>query len=149
MGQCPPLAFRHKKVSPVMKTCTYCHESKSTTEYGPNSGRCRVCVRTLSRVRMRSYKLDPAKKAVINRTYFTKHPERVNARSKVYYAVKTGKLPCVRTLSCVDCSGLATQYDHHEGYDKPLSVQPVCLTCHSQRGHVRHEHAHKGPRRSA
>ncbi len=61
--------------------------------------------------------------------------EKINlwAMGRVASAVKAGKLPPVRTLTCVDCGAPAVGYDHRD-YSKPLDVQPVCKRCNWKRG---------------
>ncbi len=49
-------------------------------------------------------------------------------------AVKDGVLPPVKTRQCQDCKKRNAQHYHHEDYDKPLEVIPLCVSCH----HVRH-----------
>lgn len=60
------------------------------------------------------------------------HPEKYSAHKKVLYAVKTGKLPPVLSLTCADCGKPAQNY-HHEDYSKPLDVVPLCRYCHAAR----------------
>lgn len=62
----------------------------------------------------------------------TVHPEKYSAHLKVWYAVKTGKLPHVTKLTCADCGKPAQNY-HHEDYSKPLDVVPLCRYCHAAR----------------
>jgi hypothetical protein len=57
----------------------------------------------------------------------------LKAQVKVYYAVKKGILPPVRTLKCVDCGKPATVYEHRD-YNKPLDVVPTCSSCNFKRG---------------
>lgn len=59
--------------------------------------------------------------------------DQVNARQHVYIAVRSGILPCVRSLICVDCGDEARAYDHRD-YSKPLDVSPVCVRCNQKRG---------------
>lgn len=55
------------------------------------------------------------------------------ATAKVHGAIKRGKLPSPKTLTCADCGGHATEYDHRD-YSKPLVVEPVCHSCNQKRG---------------
>lgn len=58
-------------------------------------------------------------------------PEKIQARTAVYNAVKTGKLPKVSTCKCSYCSEKAKFYHHYKGY-KPehwLDVIPMCRIC--------------------
>lgn len=63
------------------------------------------------------------------------HPEEHYARSCVNYAVKMGKLPPVKTLTCVDCGAPARDYHHHLGYavEHVLDVVALCRICHRAR----------------
>jgi Ribbon-helix-helix domain len=58
--------------------------------------------------------------------------DRSRAVAAVGQAVKSGKLPPVRTRKCDDCGRQAEQY-HHEDYGKPLDVTPLCKDCHVMR----------------
>ena len=54
------------------------------------------------------------------------------ARFAVLEATRTNLLPHISEVKCHDCSGQAVHY-HHEDYDKPLAVTPLCAQCHSNR----------------
>jgi hypothetical protein len=58
---------------------------------------------------------------------------RANAHSKVWHAVRSGKLKPPHKFKCVDCQRPATEYDHRK-YAEPLVVDPVCGTCNRMRG---------------
>ena len=62
-----------------------------------------------------------------------------SAKSSVSYAIKTGRLPSLKEnfILCVDCKKRATCYDHRD-YNKPLDVQPVCVSCNCKRGGAIH-----------
>lgn len=51
----------------------------------------------------------------------------------VLKAVKKGDLPHISTQTCTDCGKQAKHYDHRD-YDKPLDVEPVCVSCNVKRG---------------
>ena len=55
-----------------------------------------------------------------------------NARNQVSNAICKGKLPPPTELKCVDCGDDAECYDHRDYY-QPLSVEPVCMRCNSNR----------------
>ena len=57
----------------------------------------------------------------------------IRAHRIVGNAVRRGRLVAARTLSCVDCGKAAAVYDHRD-YDRPLEVQPVCVSCNWHRG---------------
>ena len=64
--------------------------------------------------------------------------ERFQITSKAHNAVakakKQGLLPALDgSVSCTDCGGVATCYDHRD-YRDPLAVQPVCRRCNVRRG---------------
>src|SRR6478736_5180241 len=54
--------------------------------------------------------------------YRKRYPERRNARDRVYYAVKTGKL---KRQPCYKCGNKKSEA-HHEDYSKPLDVKWLC-----------------------
>lgn len=57
-----------------------------------------------------------------------KDPNKISARQKVYYAIKTGKLikkPC-------EICGDKNVEAHHEDYGKPLEVRWLCKRCHKE-----------------
>ncbi len=66
------------------------------------------------------------------------------ARWAVQNAVRDGKMPRAWSLPCADCSVMASEYDHHKGYEfeHRLDVQPVCQPCHKLRGIMRGENPH-------
>lgn len=65
-------------------------------------------------------------------SYEQLYPERLKARCAIGNAVRRGKMPRVSTLYCEDCGAQARLY-HHEDYNKPLQVVPLCSPCHGIR----------------
>ena len=61
-------------------------------------------------------------------------PEKENARYKVFYAVKAGKIPRIKTLVCLHCPNPAQHYHHTNGYspENALKVIPLCMSCHKE-----------------
>lgn len=55
------------------------------------------------------------------------------ALSAVAKARRKGELQDPKTLQCVDCQRPAVVYEHRD-YNKPLDVQPVCISCNFKRG---------------
>lgn len=47
--------------------------------------------------------------------------------------VRTGAIQPARSFRCVDCGGLAREYEHRQ-YLKPFDVVPVCHACNLKRG---------------
>lgn len=76
-----------------------------------------------------------------------RYPERHRAREILNQAVRMGRFPKASDYPCVDCGQPAKRYDHHEGYGKPFSVQPVCYKCDGQRSRARGEHKLHGRKR--
>lgn len=63
-----------------------------------------------------------------------RYPEKYKARSLVASAVASGKL--VKPADCQECKTPTAKEllhgHHYDGYDKPLSVQWLCLPCHQE-----------------
>ena len=57
--------------------------------------------------------------------------DKQQARLRVNYYVKAGRLPRPDTLRCAECGARASEYDHHLGYgaEHHLDVRPVCHSC--------------------
>lgn len=89
---------------------------------------------------------DPEKRRANAKASAQRYPEKRRARERVKDAVRRGDLAPIKTCSCVDCGAPAQRYDHHEGYEKPLSVQPVCFRCDGLRSKSRGEHRGKRQR---
>ena len=51
----------------------------------------------------------------------------------VHNAIKRGVIPPAKACVCVDCGKPARHYDHRD-YNKPLEVEPVCISCNMMRG---------------
>ena len=69
--------------------------------------------------------------------YYENNPQKRAARNAVSVAVRSGKLPKVKTLICSICNiRQAEHYHHHRGYDKDywVDVVPVCIICHKDVG---------------
>lgn len=62
-----------------------------------------------------------------------RYPEKIRAREKVRYALKTGKLV---KESCLKCGNTET-FAHHTDYGKPLEIMWLC------RLHHREEHGNR------
>lgn len=65
--------------------------------------------------------------------YNKKYPEKINARQKLHYAVKVGKI--IKPLKCEDCKKIIKIEAHHTDYSKPLEVVWLCRQCHENRHH--------------
>ena len=75
-----------------------------------------------------------SKKGRVSREkYYYKNKFKVQARSSVSYAVKTGKLPRPDFLQCSCCPKQAQEYHHYLGYvpEHWLDVVSVCTKCHT------------------
>lgn len=71
--------------------------------------------------------------------YRQKYKEKNIARSKVHYALCSGKL--VNPLKCDICGNKGYSEAHHDDYSKPLEVRWLCDKCHKE--------VHKNIRRKA
>jgi hypothetical protein len=58
--------------------------------------------------------------------------KRIHAETVIAIRVKNGTMPHAWELTCADCGGQARDY-HHEDYDKPMKVVPLCRSCHKKR----------------
>ena len=72
-----------------------------------------------------------------------RYPDRRRAREKVKDAIRSGKLPQIKTQKCCNCGGDAKRYDHPRGYENALDVEPVCFKCDGMRSRARGEHKGK------
>ncbi|MEK6882819.1 MAG: hypothetical protein AABY22_24560 [Nanoarchaeota archaeon] len=75
-----------------------------------------------------------------NHYHYTKiqrkrYPEKIKARKKVHYAIKTGKL--IKSICEIDECSEEKTFAHHEDYSKPLEVNWLC------RKHHRNKHDNK------
>ena len=65
---------------------------------------------------------------------YEKYPEKWRARSKVSYAIRTGKI--VKPDKCSNCHKVKQKLEaHHDDYIKPLNVRWLCIQCHNQHHH--------------
>jgi hypothetical protein len=55
------------------------------------------------------------------------------AHTAVARAIRHGLLKPAYAFKCTDCDKQAQCYDHRD-YDKPLEVEPVCISCNYRRG---------------
>ena len=64
--------------------------------------------------------------------YRRKYPDKRLAATAIRNAISRGKMPSASEFSCIYCGDKASQYHHHNGYDKEhrLDVIPVCCKCH-------------------
>lgn len=75
---------------------------------------------------------DPAGRRERERRVREKHPEKVNARQALRYAVRTGKVQ--KADSCERCGQPSDRslHGHHRDYSKPLEVEWLCWECHAE-----------------
>lgn len=126
---------------PQPRACEICGLHFMPPASQPKSETCsRQCSRKLSYRRNRVTciakvtawsKKNRGKKNAAMRVYRLRTPKQSAARSKVGYAIRTGKL--VRPAHCEACRKVCKPHaHHHKGYDKPLDVQWLCRACHMQ-----------------
>ena len=123
-----------------MKICTICQEKKRNIDFSPNKStsdklqsNCKKCHNIISikwgktkRGRMlkketakRWRKRNPKKVKKFYDKYKDKYRKRISANSKIYYAVKSGKLA---RLNCEVCKNPQVKA-HHDDYNKPLQIR--------------------------
>jgi hypothetical protein len=125
---------------PTKRACAVCKVVFMPPVFHPKSETCsRVCSKKLTYRRNREHYIVKAQKwAAENRercnsnyrAYRKLYPQENAARSKVGYALKTGKL--LRPDHCSKCKiKCKPEAHHHRGYDKPLEVKWLCKSCHA------------------
>lgn len=65
---------------------------------------------------------------ITSRLWKMRNREKVRAKGRVEYAIKTGML--TRPKKCSICGDGPYIVAHHEDYTKPLEVKWVCCSCH-------------------
>ena len=71
-------------------------------------------------------------KRAYRKAYKDKYPEKHKAQKLVARRVYNKRWPKVGLFTCTDCDNKAVNY-HHEHYDQPTSVEPLCHSCHGKR----------------
>lgn len=104
---------------PLMKWCM--------TKQGNQYFVCRDC----NRLRANNYYKTHSTSIYKNvRKSEAKYPEKVSARRKVLWAVKTGQM--LKPKNCVVCGRHSDRLQaHHKDYTRPLDVMWLCGTCHA------------------
>lgn len=59
--------------------------------------------------------------------YRKRNRDKKNARQRVYWAIRKGK---IKKEACSKCGNEIAEA-HHEDYDKPLDIIWLCKQCHS------------------
>ena len=66
-------------------------------------------------------------------------PEEKKIRGQITMAIKAGIIPPAKYCICKDC-GVSREIDpkvimnyHHDNYENPLDVIPLCRKCHTRR----------------
>jgi hypothetical protein len=54
-------------------------------------------------------------------------------RAEIHLAIRDGKLPHPKGLTCAGCGGVAVEYEHRN-YNHPMRVEPICRSCNLKRG---------------
>lgn len=107
-------------------SCLY--NKKKTKNHRRNN--CKLCKVIYAR---RYRTTEKGKKDGYNRWKLIRGSRLELAKREVYKAVRSGLLPNIKGLECIDCFKLAEVYDHRD-YRKPLEVWPVCKKCNYKRG---------------
>ena len=76
------------------------------------------------------------KKRNYNEAYQNKFPEKHFAQRLIANKVHLKVWPRADFFLCAECDDNAIHY-HHEHYEQPTSVEPLCQKCHSKRHHTK------------
>lgn len=131
------------------KQCSRCMQSKGENYFYKNKAMpdgidryckdCRIAVNKLykksekgERATRRFWKSEKGRIASRRAAVKIQGTNIKKAHNAVATAVKSGKLPNVRTQKCAFCGKQAKNYHHHKGYDPAhwLDVLPCCVPCH-------------------
>ncbi len=131
------------------KVCPKCHQKKPLDQFHHRSGTnrlqswCKVCTSIVkSRVtyaknpdlknqKVKLYRQTPRGKEGMLRqsaAAYLRGPLKASARTKLRYAVKTGKM--IKPVECESCKQQKPLQAHHSDYSKPLDVKWLCKSCH-------------------
>lgn len=113
--------------SKVTKVCAKCQQDLSVDAFQKckrdgYQARCRKC-------RLEDQRADNEGHRERIRKYRAANREKYVAHGKVNNAVKRGELQPASCCVCIRCGKQAEHY-HHDSYDRPLDVTPVCSACH-------------------
>ena len=86
----------------------------------------------IRRVKERNAKLTAEQWTEKSRRYRARSPQKARAQKWVAHRVERNGWPPARIFKCSDCDAQAQSY-HHEDYDLPWSVEPLCHRCHGLR----------------
>ncbi len=121
----------------TVKKCPDCSILWDKTARG-NQHRCPPCYRAYTKTYRARRKADgnpvisvrssPEREREWFRRRRAQEPERFNARSKVGYAIKSGRLT---RQPCAVC-GSAPAEAHHDDYSRPLDVRWLCKPHHRE-----------------
>jgi hypothetical protein len=94
---------------------------------------CIVCYRKIHRDKLRKYRKEKRPALMLrdqrhSRLQRERFPEKIEARRLVSVAVRTGRL--IKPIAC-NCGAIGRiEAHHHMGYDKPLEIKWLCVSCH-------------------
>lgn len=114
-----------------VKTCPKCQADKPHDDFYRdkyyNDGLSTYC-KACERERTKQYLGSDTRRRYERRR--SGQPQR-KAKNAVAYAVRMGRMPSIKTLSC-ECGQPAKHY-HHPSYarERWLDVIPVCIPCHT------------------
>ena len=130
-----------------MKRCQHCEKQKPTAEFNKRQSYCRPCQSARYKVWLaknrekrlayhQQYRQENIESIRVRESERYSQDPHVSARRLIQSRVRKGSIPAARDLSCHDCGGPASEYDHYAGYVGKARemVQPVCRPCHLARG---------------
>ena len=127
-----------------MKTCSKCKEEKPLDQFNRHRSRkdgrqayCKACRKAYAasekgKATIAKYNASDKRRATAvghSTAHRRRYPEKHRARFTVNNAIRYGKLPAPDTQTCATCGEPAEHY-HHEAYERPLDVTPLCRPCH-------------------
>ena len=139
--QIKPISMFHKNKRTkdgLCYQCKNCRKIKSQSKQGRIANRIRVKKYRKTEKGQKTYQKARKKYAqsekgkIYQKQWCLNHPESRKAKSAVDWAIRVGKLPYAKTLSCYYCPKPAREYHHWRGYalEHFLDVIPVCKKCH-------------------
>jgi len=127
------------------KICTKCKETLSVNNFNrakntsdrlyPSCKECRKKLRGLRADKRKEYDKkyhvkNKEKRKDMCKNYYYQDKERVLAHSAVTSAIRSGKIK--RPDACERCKEPKKTEAHHFDYSKPLEIEWLCRSCHTQ-----------------
>jgi len=127
---------KNAALSKTSKICIHCKQEKPISFYSTDrkhlDGKHPIC-KDCKKIEQRElYKKQPHLFKESNKRAYEKFTEKHNARHKLNYAVKTGKITKPKACSICGVSGVRIEGHHYKGYNYPYNVIWLCTPCHNK-----------------